>query len=402
MQKPRRDRKAERQKQSDFKYRVQFDRMFNILNLDPIFREDIFRRVLLRCHYPRPTVHLAKNEVSSEDTETLITNLEQVLSLAKFECPVLGEVSLVDYFSTIAPFVQIINRLTTPDLELLPVINETKERLREICSEDTAALATMLLHRKLDAEIIKVGRIDSRNFYIIVDFGRNEYGKWFLHFFLHSIESEPKSVRSSGEVRRAFRCGQPYGLEGMDWVTWSIPASDSLSEFSPLPVYVQSHALKRLYYRLAFISDGEWMVHDHLWSSLRDEKNRKPGDKDGTYLVDFILFGHKVGYLVAEHLKAEQIILVRTFLFVTMEGTPEHQLLRERLKLQRPDVIHLELDRIQTFLMTDLRKDRELVEILTECGCGRLFAMLADSEHIPTREGYAKDTRKYLGMLALP
>jgi hypothetical protein len=106
------------------------------------------------------------------------------------------------------------------------------------------------------------------------------------------------------------------------------------------------------------------------------------------------LAGWKVGYLVATVVR--NVILIRTFLFLTMDGTPEGTKLYQRLGLRRAAKTLLKLDDLTTFMDTDIAADVELTSLLNECGCSHLLA-----PPIPctkAREGYAQDLRRYLGL----
>ena len=79
--------------------------------------------------------------------------------------------------------------------------------------------------------------------------------------------------------------------------------------------------------------------------------------------------GHRIGYLIADVL--EDKVLVRTFVFLTMHGTPESEKLYRRLGARRIDIDRLHLDHLDTFLASDLKTDPQLKALLEECDCGR-------------------------------
>jgi hypothetical protein len=131
-----------------------------------------------------------------------------------------------------------------------------------------------------------------------------------------------------------------------------------------------------------------------MWQSLSSPKVTQ--NYKGEYLIEYRFFDFKLGYLVAE--VVEQAILVTTFLFLTMQGTPEAAALYERLRLRRPDIEQLGLDSLENFLHTDLKEDSELASIFDTCGCGHLLKMRRLETQRDLQYGYARDVRKYLGM----
>ena len=135
-------------------------------------------------------------------------------------------------------------------------------------------------------------------------------------------------------------------------------------------------------------------MHDAMWQSLDSPKVTQ--NHKGEYLIEYWFFDYKLGYFVAE--VVEQSILVTTFLFLTMQGTPEASALYERLRLRRPDIEQLGLDSLGNYLSTDLKKDSELVRIFETCGCGHLLKMARPETQPEWVSGYARDVRKYFGM----
>lgn len=92
----------------------------------------------------------------------------------------------------------------------------------------------------------------------------------------------------------------------------------------------------------------------------------------------------------------ERVVLT-TFLFLTMQGTPEYRLLGERLGLSRADIEYHRLDRAERFFQTDLCLDKDLAGRLGECGLGHLLEPAGDFDPLLLR-GVAAELRKYLGL----
>jgi hypothetical protein len=158
------------------------------------------------------------------------------------------------------------------------------------------------------------------------------------------------------------------------------------------PIYVQSHAIRNLHERVPIGNPG--LVHDAMWQSFLSPKVIQ--NHQGEYLIEYRFFDYKLGYFTVE--VVEESILATTFLFLTMQGTPEARLLFERLRLRRPDITLNELDLLHTYIFTDIQKDKDLVSAFEACGCGHLLKMARPEFEDSWVSGYARDLREYLGM----
>jgi len=113
------------------------------------------------------------------------------------------------------------------------------------------------------------------------------------------------------------------------------------------------------------------------------------------FLVEYRLGGHKFGYFVFKAL--DDMYVAKTFLFLTMDGTPEGQKLWEKLRLTKRDKQYTGLDKLGTFVLSDIKDDPELVAVFEECGCAHLFDMTEEELTDRQLTGSAADVRKYLG-----
>ncbi|MBX9627641.1 MAG: hypothetical protein K2X82_27825 [Gemmataceae bacterium] len=89
---------------------------------------------------------------------------------------------------------------------------------------------------------------------------------------------------------------------------------------------------------------------------------------------------------------------MRTFLFLTLDGTPEAAALLQHLRLGGADRRYLGLDDVRTFLNTDLGADPDLARAFAACGCGPLFEWAACDEFREKAAGQASAVRRYLGL----
>ena len=215
--------------------------------------------------------------------------------------------------------------------------------------------ALFALIRELDDEISRYCRIDTGIYHLELVRKRAEDSRYRVQFRLHLEKPRVRRVTTETGDRPAYWCGMPDGPRGIKWVEW--PRSlVGLPDGPMLPVYVQGHALDNLYRKEAralFIWDGEWMVHDYLHISLEKPKIAPMPRRPGKFLVEYRLSIHKLGFPWSRGPWAT-LVLIESFLFLTMNETPEGDLLWKKLRLRKEDKILLELDRIETFLLTDM------------------------------------------------
>jgi hypothetical protein len=353
----------------------------------------------LTTRYPAPHLRLAEDLPDTDETREVFHRANTALRNCTFDAPLLGTITVMDYFVEVKALLDLVFNVVCEDEPLKSSLAAARRCTATLADAETAARAVVAAVKDIDDVLIDVGRIDQRLYSVSIEHGRDEADQWFESFTLHCHEGRERWFAVDGKPRRAHQCGQPFGLGGVEWVEWDASTVGGPKGFR-LPVFVQAHALDMLYRKEAralFVENGEWLVHESLWQSLRDPRNVQPMRGDGTHIVDYRFHGHRLGYLPVS--VVGDALLVHTFLFLTMDGTPEGNMLKERLRLRRSDKQHLELDRIGTFLNTDVQHDPELREVLDACGCGTLFEMLKSP---PPRErcipGYAEEVRKYIGM----
>lgn len=197
---------------------------------------------------------------------------------------------------------------------------------------------------------------------------------------LHRVRPERVRLLVNGEPRWVFRCGQSVGLltpdesVGAEWLTWNTETLGLEASARHLPVYVQPHVFERLYGpdgRLRPLQHYEGELHHFVFESLKTPVIRPLEFQPGSYLVEYRFDVCKLGYLVCQILP--DAVVARTFLFLTMDGTPEGDQLFRQLRVNRYDKSHLGLDDLHTLIATDLQSNQQLRPILDDCGVGHLF-----------------------------
>jgi hypothetical protein len=126
----------------------------------------------------------------------------------------------------------------------------------------------------------------------------------------------------------------------------------------------------------------------------------RPTEGDDGFLVEVNEHDAKVGYFVVE--VYADFIFVKTFLFLTMQGTPEARCLRQKLGLSRKDIEYFKLDNFWTLAYSDLGEDPELRSALAECGCDYLLDFFNPKQRLSWLKQYRNPLRLELGLPAGP
>jgi hypothetical protein len=186
---------------------------------------------------------------------------------------------------------------------------------------------------------------------------------------IHTAFPEHKQITIDGITRPITVAGWCFPNFGFDKITLTPSELGVESTFSALPleVFIQNHAFIRLRERLDNIMIG--FVHYSMFLSLKFPKVIR--DKKGSILVEFDFFGTKAGYLVVEIIQG--IILVRTFLFLTHNGTPEGDKLEEICGLGKLDKKYLAIDKLSAFMVSGIGQNEELNQIFKKAGCEGLL-----------------------------
>jgi hypothetical protein len=189
---------------------------------------------------------------------------------------------------------------------------------------------------------------------------KKSHGKNVLLTEVRQLDPKPNDVVDHGRHWKAYhsvRSQWPTGFENTSWNCEKLGIDGPRRE---LPVLVTKHAITRLYERLPL---RHYINLHRLMTLSLHEPVVHPADKPATCLVEAVLGSYKLGYFVAKILP--QCVLVRTFLFLTMKGTPEYRKLSEVLGLHRNDIEYYRLDSLHTLAYSDIATDPLLARIPT-------------------------------------
>ena len=197
-------------------------------------------------------------------------------------------------------------------------------------------------------------------------------GFWYC-IEIHPIKPEITKVLIDDGKRPVYRIG--IGVSDptphLEYITIQREAL-GLPMGEPLQVYIQSHAINRLNERVSGILNG--ILQFNLYHSLKQLKVSK--NKKGEYLFEYYIFGKKVGYLCGVII--DDKIIIRTFLFLTNNGTPEGIKLHNNTGLMKEDKMYLSIDKLSSFINSDITKNEAVKNVFMQAGCESLFEIDTD------------------------
>ena len=190
---------------------------------------------------------------------------------------------------------------------------------------------------------------------------------------VYSRKPESTRVRINGTVRPVVRLGCGFPTAGMEWITLqpSLLKIKNGTSHPPLNVYFQSHTLQRMTERLDCIPTP--LAHINAIASFRDAKVFY--DNNRNMLIEYRICECKVGYFRVD--VVDGLAVVRTFLFLTQSGTPEGQLLWKNTGLQKLDTKYLVMDKLSSFMYSDIGDNNRIRKILQDSGCQGLLDLYA-------------------------
>ena len=302
--------------------------------------------------------------------------------------------------------------------EFFTVILTVSVNLNIFLPDDLPALKPFI--RKLKKFNIALDNIfdkaneDIRKMLLSLAFSHNDIGKtlyWLKHqlnptpglergivnlISINSYKIESSSIVVDDNHRPVIRLGYALPNYGIDWVAIkpSVLKVDNSFADIPLDVYIQTHALQRLSERIDCFPTGS--IHYNMFISLKDPRVFYDGNQN--ILIEYRYFGTRAGYFRVDIIEGK--IVIRTFLFVTNNGTPEGIKLGNITGLQRLDKKYLALDRLSTFMTSDLGENENVRNILNSADCHCLLELYERCQKVATNTSKHFDADlmlKYIG-----
>lgn len=356
-------KQAELNRQSEAD-RVQLYRVLSGLGVLNEMRQDKWlKRTMLSHRFRRPTA------VLSADLRSRFSPMVG----RYFDAPFHG-LKMIDVIQYAMPLFFLVgeDKFVTKDMR------ETCRRLEtELWEAEVAAL------RELGKEAIAASSLTAG--YVSIDRSIDK------NFVLTVERMAPETTRTMG--RGGFRTIHRV----YSFMSGSVPQPVSASfpgHPGTHPVYLQEHAVRRMQERL-----DEPLFHPMIPGLVgRCLQELTPVFYRGRWLFPVqIKQKYKLGYLVGE--KTAEGIICPTFLFLTMETTPEGDDLHRRLGIGRADLEYNELDRFSTFVRSDFCVNSRIRKLMGDVGGLLEFAEGMYSDEF--RVAKAGDLLSYLGVKEL-
>lgn len=190
---------------------------------------------------------------------------------------------------------------------------------------------------------------------------------------IYGFPAQKCMVSINGCKRPAFQLAKPLSsaVTPIDWLSVDVSLLGNFYKGSKkaLDVFIQVHALTRLKERLDLLDQEA--INYALWENTNNITQFV--NYHGYLLLPFKVFGIKTGYLVANI--ASDKLLLRTFLFITHNSSPEGVRLKKLTGLGKEDITYWKIDRLSTFVKLKEEKYPGLIELFCKAGLEQLMEL---------------------------
>jgi hypothetical protein len=188
---------------------------------------------------------------------------------------------------------------------------------------------------------------------------------------VYGIPSELERININGNIRPIYRMADLMGTKTVTWLKVDTSSLNGIyiGDKKELDIYIQSHAIKRMEERLDLL-DKEAI---NFTLCVNTTYNKKIEIYNNYILFNVAIHDIKVGYFVANIF--DNKLVIRTFLFVTHNSTPEGDKLKEITGLEKNDVKYWKIDRLSTLVNVDVETYPEIAKIFEEAGLKDLFKL---------------------------
>jgi len=241
--------------------------------------------------------------------------------------------------------------------------------LKHGCDE---LFSTFTKHYILDIFAVVTRMSNPTHKYYGITFRTANFVKDDLRFEMVStasgIPAQKRHINFNGRYRPSYRLGKATATEGFEWIQLEKEDLPQImrKDYQFYSLYMQAHAINRMTERLDLL-DRE-SINYTIWQCTASNTN-------------FITYKHlillpvnvhqiRIGYFVID--MVDDMLIIKTFLFITHNCTPEGDQLKELSGLGKRDISYWKIDRLSTFVNLDEEKHPELLQLFTNAGMKNL------------------------------
>lgn len=384
------------------------DRLLAALGLDETYRllPEWLREIFLLKMKPGIEVAAAEGHDDDPEIQALVRRIRRQI-LDPFDLELDGRPFLVSFDDCarglwcILEGFRFLNRVartcwSSEVRRLAPLLERLNQRLNDDHFQSELDNRLAWMEATLIETINERFRIDGRMLSMQWTPAMKPEGTPYRRLEIRAHAARPIRLGPRGDSRLAYPCTRSEFCNGLMPVRWNprrLGITSSESGSADLPVYISPHAISRFDERLP-IDCGDYSLHNLILEGLRSP--RPIAGRDGAWLIPVEPVMGRIGYLVAQVLP--DYVLIKTFLFLTMRGTPESERLMTGLGVFRADVERFELDRCKTWIDSDITQDPLIRRVLSNCGCGHLLTFLADDRHVPWLHRHGEQLKQTLAL----
>ncbi|MFA9371428.1 MAG: hypothetical protein ACERIH_06920 [Labilibaculum antarcticum] len=206
---------------------------------------------------------------------------------------------------------------------------------------------------------------------------------------VHLVHHWPSKdrIKIDNKYRPIYRLGWPIWTGEMDYLTIDSRIVKDLYDGNKpvLKIYIQNHAFIRFHERTmplmrSFVNLSMMISWTH--SNVEIFKGR--------ILIPFKYFGIKLGYFLSEII--DEKLVVKTFLFITHHHTPEGSKLESISGLSKKEISYWRIDKVETFLSSNIKEDSLMNELFEKAGLQNLFQLRTVEPQKLDRDNYSWDS----------
>ncbi len=180
-------------------------------------------------------------------------------------------------------------------------------------------------------------------------------------------QAKTELLTIDGNKRRVY---QIHITKNQEFVDFTIPPENlGITKQFPIKVFIQQHALNRIGERIGKL----FMYLSYLFIITAILRDPIPIRNKNSFLFPLTHNNIKLGYLKGDITTNK--LVIRTFLFITNNGTPEGNKLHNLVGLQKIDKKFLGIDKLSTFILSDIKENEKLKALFYQAGCGDLFKL---------------------------